>query len=264
MKKITMKDVAREAGVSVATVSYIINNREDQKISPETRNKVLQIINLLNYTPNQTAKSLVTQKSYIVALYYKEATSYLKKAEQLHFINKLSNFLHDKNYHLMCLSEPHIEKFDLADVILTLDINKDDFYRIGNANFAPLIALDSFVNDPLFFQINSDLQKLKELANTYFKGQNFTFLSLPIEDCVRRERLKEVFPSLVFIETVDDLTSNNHKNILVIDSILNHLLSSSETKLYIPNFSEEKFDKVFQAIEWASQRTEISNHNILV
>ena len=86
MKKITMKDVAREAGVSVATVSYIINNREDQKISPETRNKVLQIINLLNYTPNQTAKSLVTQKSYIVALYYKEATSYLKKAEQLHFM----------------------------------------------------------------------------------------------------------------------------------------------------------------------------------
>ncbi|MCD3499298.1 LacI family DNA-binding transcriptional regulator [Streptococcus equi subsp. equi] len=57
-----MKDVAREAGVSVATVSYVINNREDQKISPETRNKVLQMINLLNYRPNQAAKSLVTQK----------------------------------------------------------------------------------------------------------------------------------------------------------------------------------------------------------
>ncbi|HGA1267604.1 TPA: LacI family DNA-binding transcriptional regulator, partial [Streptococcus suis] len=86
MKKITIKDVAREAGVSVATVSYIINNREDQKISPETRNKVLQIINLLDYTPNQAAKSLVTQKSQIVALHYKEAESYLQKAEQLHFI----------------------------------------------------------------------------------------------------------------------------------------------------------------------------------
>ncbi|WP_153052018.1 LacI family DNA-binding transcriptional regulator, partial [Streptococcus suis] len=117
------------------TVSYIINNREDQKISPETRNKVLQIINLLDYTPNQAAKSLVTQKSQIVALHYKEAESYLQKAEQLHFINKLTNFLHNKNYYLMCLSEHYIEKIDLADVILTLDVAKEDFYKIGNANF---------------------------------------------------------------------------------------------------------------------------------
>ena len=95
MKKITMKDVAREAGVSVATVSYIINNREDQKISPETRNKVLQIINLLNYTPNQTAKSLVTQKSYIVALYYKEASWYFMKGELVLFSINVCMFLDD-------------------------------------------------------------------------------------------------------------------------------------------------------------------------
>ncbi|MCD3499311.1 LacI family DNA-binding transcriptional regulator [Streptococcus equi subsp. equi] len=51
----------------MATVSYVINNREDQKISPETRNKVLQMINLLNYRPNQAAKSLVTQKRQLIA-----------------------------------------------------------------------------------------------------------------------------------------------------------------------------------------------------
>ena len=59
-KKVTVKDVAREAGVSVATVSYIMNNRTDQKISDATRKKVLQIANLLNYTPSSVAKSLAT------------------------------------------------------------------------------------------------------------------------------------------------------------------------------------------------------------
>lgn len=38
--KITIKDIAREAGVSVATVSYVLNQRNDQKISEETRTAI--------------------------------------------------------------------------------------------------------------------------------------------------------------------------------------------------------------------------------
>lgn len=38
-KRITIKDVAREAGVSVATVSYVMNNRTDIQISEKTRKK---------------------------------------------------------------------------------------------------------------------------------------------------------------------------------------------------------------------------------
>ncbi|HEL1704630.1 TPA: LacI family DNA-binding transcriptional regulator [Streptococcus suis] len=264
MKKITIKDVAREAGVSVATVSYIINNREDQKISPETRNKVLQIINLLDYTPNQAAKSLVTQKSQIVALHYKEAESYLQKAEQLHFINKLTNFLHNKNYYLMCLSEHYIEKIDLADVILTLDVAKEDFYKIGNANFSPLIALDSFIDDPVFFQINSDFQKLKKQAIQYFRETTFTFVSLPINDEKRKELIQNTFSSIKYVKSVEELDNFDYKNVLIIDSILEQLISNYYNKLYISGFSDEKFEKIFQAIEWASQRIEINNHNIVV
>ena len=44
--KYTIRDIAKMAGVSAATVSYVINNREDQRISEETKKKVLQIVNL--------------------------------------------------------------------------------------------------------------------------------------------------------------------------------------------------------------------------
>lgn len=67
-KKITIRDVAREAGVSIATVSYVLNNRFDQKISANTRKKVLQIANLLQFTPSYAAKLLTTGKSHNIGI----------------------------------------------------------------------------------------------------------------------------------------------------------------------------------------------------
>ena len=90
--KVTIKDVAREAGVSVATVSYVINNRTDMRISDATRKKVLQIINLLGYIPNQSAQALATSRNRMIALYLSPNVSVLKNAEQLHFIDFFSSF----------------------------------------------------------------------------------------------------------------------------------------------------------------------------
>lgn len=67
-KKVTIRDVAKEAGVSVATVSYVVNGRTDLKISDETRKRVLQVINLLNYSPNQAAKALASKRKNQVGL----------------------------------------------------------------------------------------------------------------------------------------------------------------------------------------------------
>jgi len=57
----TIKDVARLAGVSVASVSRVLNN--GPKVSKQTIETVLKVVQELNYTPNANARALVTQKS---------------------------------------------------------------------------------------------------------------------------------------------------------------------------------------------------------
>lgn len=57
-KRTTLKDVAQEAGVTAATVSYVINNTPGQSIRPETRRRVLQAARRLNYMPNVHARTL--------------------------------------------------------------------------------------------------------------------------------------------------------------------------------------------------------------
>jgi len=62
---VTIRDVAKEAGVSTATVSRVINNKG--KITKETQAIVERAIKDLSYTPNVLARSLSNRKSYAVA-----------------------------------------------------------------------------------------------------------------------------------------------------------------------------------------------------
>jgi LacI family transcriptional regulator len=61
-----MKDIARELGVSVVTVSKVLRNHSD--ISAETRQCVLKKMKELNYQPNFAARALVTGRTYTVGL----------------------------------------------------------------------------------------------------------------------------------------------------------------------------------------------------
>ena len=63
----TIKDVAKEAGVSPATVSLVLNNSA-LPISNETKEKVLQVANQLNYRPNMLAVSLAKKRSNSIGL----------------------------------------------------------------------------------------------------------------------------------------------------------------------------------------------------
>ena len=57
-KQVSVKDVAKEAGVSAATVSYILNDTPGLSFTPETRQKVLEAAEKLHYVANQAAKTL--------------------------------------------------------------------------------------------------------------------------------------------------------------------------------------------------------------
>jgi DNA-binding LacI/PurR family transcriptional regulator len=65
---VTSSDVARRARVSQATVSYVLNDTPGQRISEETRNKVLRIARELGYRPNAAARSLRTGSGEAVLL----------------------------------------------------------------------------------------------------------------------------------------------------------------------------------------------------
>lgn len=65
MKKVSIVDVAKHAGVSVATVSYVNNNTK--QVSPETTKRVEESIKTLGYKPNVTARSFKTGKKHLIA-----------------------------------------------------------------------------------------------------------------------------------------------------------------------------------------------------
>lgn len=65
--RVTIKDVAKKAGVSITTVSMVLNNT-NYKIKNETKERVRKAADDLGYIPNNLAKSLVTQKSNLIML----------------------------------------------------------------------------------------------------------------------------------------------------------------------------------------------------
>lgn len=71
--KHTIKDVARMANVSIATVSRILNNQSGY--SEETKQKVLEIINEIGYEPNAVARGLVSKRTRTIGLLVPDLTS---------------------------------------------------------------------------------------------------------------------------------------------------------------------------------------------
>lgn len=78
---ITIKDVAKKAGVSISTVSRVIN--DSKPVTDEVKQKVLDVIKETGYIPNPLARSLVTKKSQLIGVIVPEVSD--------SFVNEILN-----------------------------------------------------------------------------------------------------------------------------------------------------------------------------
>ena len=70
----TLKDIAEETGLSVSSVSLVLNGRPN-RISEKNRQKIIETARKLNYRPNQNAVSLITKRSRVIGLVMPDMTN---------------------------------------------------------------------------------------------------------------------------------------------------------------------------------------------
>lgn len=71
----TIKEIAKLAGVSISTVSKIVNNK-DQNINSATRNRVLEIVKEYNYTPYGTVKDISMAKTFLIGVLLRDSSGF--------------------------------------------------------------------------------------------------------------------------------------------------------------------------------------------
>lgn len=105
-RNITAKDIAKRCGVSQATVSYVINDCSSQKISEETKHKVLEAIREMNYFPNRSARNMRNKSSTSIGIVC--ATDYSRQAF-LESFEGISEYFDKIHYTLTIFNEDNQE-----------------------------------------------------------------------------------------------------------------------------------------------------------
>ncbi|MCX2474708.1 LacI family DNA-binding transcriptional regulator [Pedobacter sp. MC2016-05] len=127
MKTLSIKDIAVKAGVSITTVSFIINGKAKEKsISEAVIKKVEEIIKESGYKPNQIARSLRTGNSNIIGLIIEDISN--------SFFSRIARLIEDKAYKkgykiIYSSTENDVEK--AKDLINMFKSRKVDGYIIS-------------------------------------------------------------------------------------------------------------------------------------
>lgn len=114
----TIKDVAKAAGVSIATVSYVLNNKLDA-VSEETRQEVWSAIKQIGYMPNVTARNLRSSQSRLIGYAWHEAprNGYMNPILD-HFTYFLAQAAEAEGYHLLTFTYPLADPLPVYDELV--------------------------------------------------------------------------------------------------------------------------------------------------
>lgn len=111
IKRVTAQDVAKAAGVSPTTVSFVLNNIEGMRISRKTRDRVLEVAKSLNYHPDSSAQKMARGKTSVIGLVLRQNP---EKAYADLFIQDvmqgISNVIRENGYQLLFIPLPPEDK----------------------------------------------------------------------------------------------------------------------------------------------------------
>lgn len=252
-KKATVRDIAKKAGVSVATVSYVLNDKEGTKISDATRKKVLQVANILNYQiPEKYKNNDTTKSSYTIGIIYSILTGIevhpctsgnsllhpvtagtpSRNAQIMQLINLLAERFERMKFNCMLLPlEPDIDRYEPVqglDGIIAIDLHERDFKIMSGSYFIPIMCLDMMINDFLFYQIHTDFEQIADKAAEMFKEDYY----LLTDSCFNEgysTYISSVFGKdrVLFFDklTKKELSSLKNKKLLVYGDYLGMIIS---------------------------------------
>lgn len=174
-----IKDIAKKAGVSTATVSNVINGNYN-KVSKDTIKKVQKIIEENDYKPNATARSLALKESKIIGVvipYLGKEEPFSQSPYNAQILAFLENYVRRQGYYLMIRSIGKCKKiipiFSTwnVDGVILLGAYKNEVAEIEEKLKVPTVYIDTYGEELPIANVGIDDYKGGFLAARYLLGK---------------------------------------------------------------------------------------------
>ena len=128
----TIKDVAKEAGVSIATVSYVLNDKTTS-VSEDTRVRVWKAVRKTGYRPNVAARNLRSSQSRLIGYAWHEVPGDRVNPVLDHFTYALARAAEAAGYHVLTFTTPHGDPIPVYDELIRT--RRVDGFVVGSTSY---------------------------------------------------------------------------------------------------------------------------------